>query len=102
MDGDIVVCVIRPFAQNRKDVHFAGHNEGSRNWDRIVSLIDACKLNHVESYACLRAILEIPQQVTPRPGYRRILAMGFPRINVTGRSETAYGVPARFEDSTCA
>ena len=34
------------------------HDEGGRNWGRIASLIETCKLNNVEPYAYLEATLE--------------------------------------------
>jgi len=51
MDSNIVEWSIRPIALNRKNVLFAGHDEGGRNWGRIASLIETCKLNTVESNA---------------------------------------------------
>jgi transposase len=48
---------IRPIALNRKNALFAGHDEGGKNWGRIASLIETCKLNGVEPFAYLRATL---------------------------------------------
>lgn len=45
-------------ALNRKNALFAVHDEGGRNWGRIASLIETCKLNGVEPYAYLKATLE--------------------------------------------
>jgi len=58
MDSNIVERSIRPIALNRKNALFAGHDEGGRNWGRIASLIETCKLNNVEPYAYLKATLE--------------------------------------------
>ena len=58
MDSNIVERTIRPIALNRKNALFAGHDEGGRNWARIASLIETCKLNNVEPYAYLKATLE--------------------------------------------
>ena len=44
---------IRLIALNRKNALFAGHDEGGRNWGRIASFIETCKLNNVEPYAYL-------------------------------------------------
>jgi len=43
---------------NRKNALFAGHDEGGRNWGRIASLIETCKMNGVEPFAWLKATLE--------------------------------------------
>ncbi len=58
MDSNVVERTIRPIALNRKNALFAGHDEGGRNWGRIASLIETCKLNDVEPYAYLKATLE--------------------------------------------
>ncbi len=58
MDSNIVERSIRPIALLRKNALFAGHDEGGRNWGRIASLIETCKLNNVEPYAYLKATLE--------------------------------------------
>lgn len=50
--------LIRPLALNRKNALFAGHDEGGRTWARIASLIATCKLNQVEPYAYMKALLE--------------------------------------------
>ena len=57
MDSNIVERSIRPIALNRKNALFAGHDEGGRNWGRIASLIETCKLNNVEPYAYIKATL---------------------------------------------
>jgi len=49
---------IRPIALNRKNALFAGHDEGGKNWGRIASLIETCKMNGVEPFAYLKATLE--------------------------------------------
>jgi hypothetical protein len=58
IDSNIVEPSIRPIALNRKNVLFAGHDEGGRNWGRIASLVETCKLNNVEPYIYLKATLE--------------------------------------------
>jgi hypothetical protein len=58
MDGNIVERSIRPIALNRKNALFAGHGEGGRNWGRIATLIETCKLNNIDPYAYLKATLE--------------------------------------------
>lgn len=64
MDSNVVERSIRPIALNRKNALFAGHDEGGRNWGRIASLIETCKLNGVEPYAYLKATLEAIGPVT--------------------------------------
>ena len=58
MDSNTVERSIRPIALSRKNALFAGHDEGGRNWGRIASLIETCKLNNVEPYAYLKTTLE--------------------------------------------
>ena len=58
MNSNSVENLIRPVALNRKNALFAGHDEGAAAWGRIASLIETAKLNGVEPYAYLKAILE--------------------------------------------
>jgi len=58
IDSNSVERTIRPIALNRKNALFAGHDEGGKNWGRIASLIETCKLNGVEPFAYLKATLE--------------------------------------------
>jgi hypothetical protein len=48
----------RPIALNRKNAPFAGHDEGGKSWGRIASLIENAKVNGIEPFAYLKAILE--------------------------------------------
>lgn len=48
----------RELALNRKNALFAGHDEGAENWGRIASLIETCKLNHVNPNIYLQDVLE--------------------------------------------
>jgi len=57
MDTNPVENTIRPITLNRKNALFAGHDEGGRNWARMASLIETCKLNAVDPYAYLRTTL---------------------------------------------
>jgi len=41
-----------------KNALFAGNDEGAQAWARIASLIETCKMNGVEPYACLKSTLE--------------------------------------------
>lgn len=58
MDSNPVENLIRPLTLNRKNALFAGHDEGGRTWARLASLIGTCKLNGVEPYAYMKALLE--------------------------------------------
>jgi len=58
MDLNNVENLIRPLALNRKNVLFAGHDEGGVAWGRFASLIETAKINDVEPFAYLKATLE--------------------------------------------
>jgi len=58
IDSNTVERTIRPIALNRKNALFAGHDEGGRNWGRIASLIETCKMNGIEPFAYIKATLE--------------------------------------------
>jgi len=73
IDSNAVERTIRPIALNRKNALFAGHDEGGKNWGRIASLIETCKLNGVEPFAYLKATLEAIASGHPD---RRTHAMG--------------------------
>ena len=53
IDSNIVERSIRPIALSRKNALFAGSDEGGANWAIIASLIETCKLNHVNPQAWL-------------------------------------------------
>lgn len=57
VDNNTVERTIRPIALNRKNALFAGHDAGAENWAIIASLIETCKLNAVDPFACLSATL---------------------------------------------
>jgi IS66 C-terminal element len=42
---------------NRKNVLFAGHDQGAENWARIASLVETCKLNGVDPQAHFTDVL---------------------------------------------
>jgi transposase len=58
MDSNRVENLIRPHALTRKNALFAGHDEGAEAWARIASLIGTCRMNGVEPYGYIRAVLE--------------------------------------------
>ena len=58
IDSNPVERTIRPITLNRKNALFAGHDEGGKNWGRIASLIETCKLNGIEPFAYLKTTLE--------------------------------------------
>ena len=51
MDSKFVENRILPVKLTSKNALFAGHDEGSRFWGRITSLIETCKMNGIELYA---------------------------------------------------
>ncbi|ARO23014.1 IS66 family insertion sequence transposase domain-containing protein [Rhizobium sp. TAL182] len=55
VDNNSVERSIRPIALNRKNVLFAGHDSGAKNWGTIASLIETCKLNTVDPLDYLNA-----------------------------------------------
>jgi len=57
MDSNAVERTIRPIALQRKNALFAGHDAGAQNWAVIASLIETCKLNHVEPHSYLTGAL---------------------------------------------
>lgn len=77
MDSNVVERSIRPIALNRKNALFAGHDEGGRNWGRIASLIETCKLNGVEPYAYLKATLEAIAQGHPKSRIDELMPWNF-------------------------
>lgn len=58
IDSNAVENLVRPIALNRKNALFAGHDEGGRAWGRIASLIETAKINGVEPFTYVKAILE--------------------------------------------
>jgi transposase len=57
LDTNIVERGIRPIVLNRKNALFAGHDLGAENWACLASLIETCKLHHVEPQAYLTDVL---------------------------------------------
>ena len=58
MDSNRVENLIRPHALTRKNALFAGHDEGAHAWARIASLIGTCRMNGVEPYGYMKAVLD--------------------------------------------
>lgn len=48
---------IRPLALTRKNALFAGHDLGAAGWAMLASLIETCKLNHVDPLAWMADVL---------------------------------------------
>jgi transposase len=46
-----------PIALNRKNALFAGSGGGGQHWGVVASLIETCKLNDVDPYAHLAAVI---------------------------------------------
>jgi len=57
IDSNTVERSIRPIALNRKNALFAGSDGGAEHWAVIASLIETCKLNHVEPLGYLADVL---------------------------------------------
>jgi glucose-6-phosphate 1-dehydrogenase len=57
IDSNTVERAIRPIALNRKNVLFAGSDQGGVHWGVIASLIETCKLNAVDPQAYLASTL---------------------------------------------
>lgn len=53
LDNNAVERSIRPITLNRKNALFAGSDGGAEHWAIIASLVETCKLNHVDPLARL-------------------------------------------------
>ena len=87
MDSNSVENLIRPVALNRKNALFAGHDEGAAAWGRIASLIETAKLNGVEPYAYLKAILEAIAAGHPASRIDELLPWNPPSLSSRYRGE---------------
>jgi hypothetical protein len=87
LDNNSVERSMRPVALSRKNSLFAGSDEGGENWACLASLIETCKLNHVNPQAS--AILVLPQQ-------RNKGQIALPRaaVMITGREVVVWRMPA--------
>ncbi len=77
IDSNGVENLIRPIALNRKNVLFAGHDEGGKAWGRIASLIETAKINGVEPFAYLKATLEAIANGHPHSAIDELLPWNF-------------------------
>jgi transposase len=57
LDNNTVERSIRPIKLTRKNALFAGSDGGAEHWAVIASLIETCKLNHVDPLAYLNDVL---------------------------------------------
>jgi transposase len=57
IDSNTVERAMRPIALSRKNALFAGSDEGAENWAMLASLIETCKLHHVNPEAYLTDVL---------------------------------------------
>ena len=57
IDSNVVERSIRPIALNRKNALFAGSDGGAEHWAVLASLIETCKLNHVDPEAYLADVI---------------------------------------------
>ena len=81
MDSNRVENLVRPHALTRKNALFAGHDEGAEGWARIASLIGTCRMNGVEPYGYLKAVLEA-------------IAAGHPMARIDDLLPWAFAKPA--------
>jgi len=81
MDSNRVENMIRPHALTRKNALFAGHDEGAEAWARIASLIGTCRMNDVEPYGYMKAVLEA-------------IAAGHPAARIDDLLPWAFAKPA--------
>ena len=57
MDNTAAERMIRPITLNRKNALFAGNDLGGENWAAVASIIETCKLCHINPQAYLTDIL---------------------------------------------
>lgn len=57
IDNNTVERAIRPIALQRKNSLFAGHDAGAQNWAILASILETCKLNHIEPHSYLTGVL---------------------------------------------
>ena len=81
LDSNRVENLIRPHALTRKNALFAGHDEGAEAWARIASLIGTCRVNGVEPYGYMKAVLEA-------------IAAGHPMARIDDLLPWAFAKPA--------
>jgi hypothetical protein len=66
-DNNAAENAIRPFVLGRKNWLFSGNDEGAEASCRVFTLIESAKLNGVEPYAYLQALLEkLPATIISR------------------------------------
>jgi transposase len=57
LDSNSVERAMRPVVLSRKNSLFAGSNEGAASWAALASLVETCKLNHVNPQLYLTDLL---------------------------------------------
>ena len=57
IDNNTIERSIRPIALQRKNALFAGHDAGAQNWAMLASILETCKLNHIEPHSYLTGVL---------------------------------------------
>jgi transposase len=58
VDNNSIERSMRPIAQGRRSFLFAGSERGARAWACLASLLNTCKLNHVDPQTWLTDVLE--------------------------------------------
>lgn len=69
--------LIRPNALNRKNGLFVGHDKGRKTWGLIASLIETVKVNGVDRFAYLNAILDASLAGHPQNRIHDLLLWNF-------------------------
>ncbi len=69
---------IRPIALNRKNALFAGSDGGGQHWAVVASLIETCKLNGVDPYAYLAAVISKIVNGHPNSRIDELLPWAYP------------------------
>ncbi len=58
LDTNVIERALRPVVLTRKNALFAGSDQGAIHWAIASSIIQTCRLNHVEPFAYLKEVLE--------------------------------------------
>lgn len=58
LDTNVLERAIRPIVLTRKNALFAGSDRSAVHWAIASSIIQTCRLNHVEPFAYLKDVLE--------------------------------------------
>jgi hypothetical protein len=82
LDNNAVERSIRPITLNRKNALFAGSDGGAEHWAIIATLVETCKLNHVEPLAYLTDALTRIVNGHPNSDIDQLLPWAYCRHNL--------------------